>query len=968
MAVIIQQPNSLSMSGNMKKFIISSGSPVSFLLKEGDTVLLESSYVPGEDGRVTVDLKDIVENRLTFLLSHDGMYEQTGIVKTFTAEIDETTTVTFRVIRAGVADLQDTVSNWLRTNFLTWQHTNKRVTYYSPEWLTYYATQACDVKLKAYFPDDTVQNVNLGACEAGKAFTFNVQYARIAGLLGQTYPTHYDVWVESGGNRLTYVQRYLYSEKLSEQEQWFVFENSLGGVDTVRAYGETDFTGEHAHKVAETDNSLSEYHVDTKRSFNKNTGHLNQYERRWMLDFFPSRKKYIYFNSGLRSIVVTDSDVKYQASDLPSSYNFTYRFSDDTAALLNLIRNEDEIPAAITIPDISSPDFHLPPRLVEYPRVQLHEGVILPTFDPHSDTAKVTTFGALSEMILSMIEFPSYSASDIIGLQELLDQIHTHSNKEVLDALTTADIAVLSKLAIVDGKLKISVPAYSTGELSAYGLGSGSPGGSITIIDNLTSTATDAALSANMGRYLKSLIDNVSGGSGSDVYWDDILNKPLTFTPSSHNHNWIHITDRPSSLPASDVYSWAKASSKPSYTWSEIGSKPTTLGGYGITDAASLSAFNSHANDTTRHITSTERSNWNSAYSDKHTHSNKSIIDSLTQDHLNVLAKFSLVDGKMKVSTDFYSTGELSAYGLGSGSPGGSITIIDNLTSTATDAALSANQGRVLKGLVDGKADKSTTYTKAEVNTALTGKADLVDGKVPTSQLPAISSLELGETTGTAYEGSKGKAVTDNLASHTANKSNPHQVTKAQVGLGNVDDTSDANKPVSSATQTELNKKEDKANKKTAWSATPSDTNYPSEKLVKSSLDGKVPTTRKINGKALSADINLSASDVGAAASGHDHDTRYLGINATAAAATKLATARSIWGQSFDGTANVTGALSNVTNIDATGYVKVPKLDLGNGWTIEASTNEIHVKLSGTVKARFLSGGFVSTGEVTAFS
>lgn len=42
----------------------------------------------------------------------------------------------------------------------------------------------------------------------------------------------------------------------------------------------------------------------------------------------------------------------------------------------------------------------------------------------------------------------------------------------------------------------------------------------------------------------------------------------------------------PTTLPASDVYAWAKASTKPSYTFSEIGSKPTTLSGYGITDAA----------------------------------------------------------------------------------------------------------------------------------------------------------------------------------------------------------------------------------------------------------------------------------------------------------------------------------------------------------------------------------------------
>ena len=46
------------------------------------------------------------------------------------------------------------------------------------------------------------------------------------------------------------------------------------------------------------------------------------------------------------------------------------------------------------------------------------------------------------------------------------------------------------------------------------------------------------------------------------------------------------------------------------------------------------------------------------------------------------------------------------------------------------------------------------------------------------------------------------------LTSHTSNTSNPHATTKAQVGLGNADNTSDANKPVSTATQTALNAKE----------------------------------------------------------------------------------------------------------------------------------------------------------------
>jgi hypothetical protein len=71
-------------------------------------------------------------------------------------------------------------------------------------------------------------------------------------------------------------------------------------------------------------------------------------------------------------------------------------------------------------------------------------------------------------------------------------------------------------------------------------------------------------------------------------------------------------------------------------------------------------------------------------------------------------------------------------------------------------------------------------------------------------------SLALGETSSTAYRGDRGKAAYD----HISNKSNPHGVTKSQVGLGNVDNTSDANKPVSTATQEELDKKVDKVSGK----------------------------------------------------------------------------------------------------------------------------------------------------------
>lgn len=61
-------------------------------------------------------------------------------------------------------------------------------------------------------------------------------------------------------------------------------------------------------------------------------------------------------------------------------------------------------------------------------------------------------------------------------------------------------------------------------------------------------------------------------------------------------------------------------------------------------------------------------------------------------------------------------------------------------------------------------------------------------------------NINFGTTTGTVFEGSRGKTVESNLDAHVTNRSNPHSVTKSQVGLGNVDNTVDANKSVKYAT------------------------------------------------------------------------------------------------------------------------------------------------------------------------
>lgn len=399
--------------------------------------IVQHTYTPNDEHRITVDVKDIILPLLAFELKDDSTpYVQENIMKAFSAEIYEVGDAgnrkefSFSVIRAGVDKLADSAENFLKNNFLTWQPQVKAVTYYSPEFLTYYAAEACAVKCKAYLWNGTgytESEITLAHLTEGCVYTIPVQYAIIAKALNQKTPSYYDVWVEKeGGDRLTYVQRYYASDMKSEEEEWFLFENSLGGVDCFRAYGNSENTAEHTHNVAEIEDDSEEYRVDTTRKFKKNTGYLDGKERLWLLDFFPSLGKYVYHRNSWRKITVTESDVNYEAKELPSNYTFTYKYSD-ARPYLNLSRASGESlkQMDIHLPDIGN--FTIAPRLVEFPRQQLGGGVLFPVQDPHSEEWGTTTADAIFSAFLSAIS-NRYSGKGEVG--------HKHINISVLDALS----------------------------------------------------------------------------------------------------------------------------------------------------------------------------------------------------------------------------------------------------------------------------------------------------------------------------------------------------------------------------------------------------------------------------------------------------------------------------------------------------------------------------------------------------
>lgn len=456
---ILQQPDALSLSMNLKKFIISSDAQISFVLKKGTEEVLSQRYDPDSQGRIEIDMRDVVHAQLSFDFRGSAVrtYEQTNLHAEFTAEIDGQA-VNFHAVRGGVDNLADTATNFLTQNWLTWQPTVKPVTYYTTEFLTYYAPVAGVVKLRGYFVGDDGQmtsqkDIELCNVEAGKAYTIPVEYQVVVSLLyPDGKPGYYDVWVENAsGERLTYIQRYYADAMRSISEDWVLFENSLGGVDCFRAYGKTNLEADHTHNLAEVDEMSEEYRVDTERKYEKNTGHLTKDEARWLLDFFPSQKKYLYVGSYLRQIVVVESTVTGNLRELPTNYTFTYKYAD-SRPLLNLPRTD--VPADmldITIPEVGN--FTIPPRLAEVPRLPLSEGDLFPVQNPYSETWSTTTAGALAEVVGQLLAAAAGTGGGV-G--------HTHKNIDLLNLLSYVE-----EYLLVNGKKIKAGYADTAGDISS---------------------------------------------------------------------------------------------------------------------------------------------------------------------------------------------------------------------------------------------------------------------------------------------------------------------------------------------------------------------------------------------------------------------------------------------------------------------------------------------------------------------
>jgi hypothetical protein len=154
------------------------------------------------------------------------------------------------------------------------------------------------------------------------------------------------------------------------------------------------------------------------------------------------------------------------------------------------------------------------------------------------------------------------------------------------------------------------------------------------------------------------------------------------------------------------------------------------------------------------------------------------------------------------------------------------LNLKEDKANKSTDIVADANSTikypsvKIIKDYIDSQ---SSVGTVADATTTSKGKIQLAGDLTGTAIAPIISN----------------NAVTDAKVAFGINPS--------KVGLGNVDNTSDLNKPISTATQTALNLKEDKANKSIDIVADGNSTiKYPSVKLIKDYVDGLTSSSRSV--------------------------------------------------------------------------------------------------------------------------
>lgn len=189
------------------------------------------------------------------------------------------------------------------------------------------------------------------------------------------------------------------------------------------------------------------------------------------------------------------------------------------------------------------------------------------------DTLGLVRFGTGASNLIHRRNGTDYTILDTYNIYSLTIQFNGSTNTTYApNAPKTVNITPAAIGAAASSHTHNYAASPSAGGPATYILDSGEGSNNIQLAYG--GTGLTASTASHLVGINKTLVN------GCRVFRDITPSEVRTLieaAPSSHTHTKSQITDFPSSMPASDVYAWAKAPSKPSYSWSEITSKPSTF-------------------------------------------------------------------------------------------------------------------------------------------------------------------------------------------------------------------------------------------------------------------------------------------------------------------------------------------------------------------------------------------------------
>jgi hypothetical protein len=189
---------------------------------------------------------------------------------------------------------------------------------------------------------------------------------------------------------------------------------------------------------------------------------------------------------------------------------------------------------------------------------------------------------------------------------------------------------------------------------------------------------------------------------------------------------------------------------------------------------------------------------------------------------------------------------------LGGGTMAGNIIIptgkFISISDAPTSSSDAANKAYVDSMITGGATLDATTTSLGKIQLA----GDL-GGTATNPTVPGLASKEPVIASGATTQYFRGDKTWQTLD-------------KTAVGLGNVDNTSDASKPISTTTQTALNAKENTVNKSTTTTLGISDVLYPTQNAVKTYVDTQISTNATPNATTTSLGKIQLTGDLGGTA------------------------------------------------------------------------------------------------------